>query len=107
MSALDVAEIETAGRLRSVVRSLAEALQPIGIAERHREARKGRGVSVRDLPDHMAELITIQPAVIAHGVFDRLTQMAREDQRASREEECGSDEDPRVPRRPHDGSATR
>jgi hypothetical protein len=97
MSALDVAEIETAGRLRSVVRSLAEALQPIGIAERHREARKGRGVSVRDLPDHMAELITIQPAVIAHGVFDRLTQMAREDQRASREEECGSDEDPRVP----------
>lgn len=97
MSALDVAEIETAGRLRSVVRSLAEALQPIGIAERHREARKGRGVSVRDLPDHMAELITIQPAVIAHGVFDRLTQMAREDQRASRAEECGSDEDPRVP----------
>ncbi len=96
MSALDVAEIETAGRLRSVVRSLAEETQPMSIAGRHREARKGRGVCVRDLPDHMAELITIQPAVIAHGVFDRLTQMAHEDHRVSREEERASDEDPRV-----------
>jgi len=83
LSALDVAEIETAGRLRSVVRSLADQVQPTSIAERHREARKARGVSVRDLPDHMAELITIQPAVIAHGIFDRLTQIAREDQRLS------------------------
>ena len=90
LSALDVAEIETAGRLRSVVRSLAEKAQPVTIAERHHQARKARGVAVRDLPDHMAELITIQPAVIAHGIFDRLTQMAHEDQRVSREEDLGS-----------------
>lgn len=82
--ALDVAEIETAGRLRAVVRSIAEEFHPIGVAERHREARKTRGVFVRDLPDHMAELITIQPAVIAHGVFDRLTQMGHEGRRASK-----------------------
>lgn len=86
LSALDVAEIETAGRLRSVVRSLADEAQPMSIAERHQEARKARGVCVRDLPDHMAELITIQPAVIAHGVFDRLTQMAREDEQVSRQQ---------------------
>ncbi len=90
MSALDVAEIETAGRLRSVVRSLAEEAQPTSIAERHREARKSRGVFVRDLADHMAELITIQPAVIAHGVLDRLSQMAHEDQRVAREENAAS-----------------
>ena len=83
MSALDVAEIETAGRLRSVVRSIAEQVQPVDIAGRHREARKARGVFVRDLPDHMAELITIQPGVIVHGILDRLTQMAREDQHSS------------------------
>jgi hypothetical protein len=90
VAALDVAEIETAGRLRSVVRSLADEVQPIGITERHRQARRARGVSVRDLPDHMAELITVQPAVIAHGVFDRLTWMAHEDQRSAREDDGGS-----------------
>lgn len=97
MNALDVAEIETAGRLRSVVRSLAEAAQPTGIAERHREARTSRGVFVRELPDHMAELITVQPAVIAHGVYDRLTQMAHEDQRAAREQDEEPTDEPDAP----------
>ena len=60
------------------------------IADRHREARKARGVFVRDLPDHMAELITVQPAVIVHGILDRLTQMAHEDQRASRPERAAT-----------------
>ena len=93
MSALDVAEVETAGRLRAVVRVLAEQAQPVGIAERHRGARKTREVFVRDLPDHMAELTTVQPAVIAHGIFDRLTQMAHEDKRASDSEGAGDEDD--------------
>lgn len=92
MAALDVAEIETVGRLRSVVRSIAEQVQPIDIASRHREARKSRGVYARDLPDHMAELITIQPAVIVHGILDRLTHIARDDQQTSESAACEGDE---------------
>lgn len=93
MSALDVAEVETAGRLRAVVRELAEEAHPVGIAARHREARKTRGVYVRDLPDHMAELTTVQPAVMAHGIFDRLTRMAHEDGRASDSDGTGDEDD--------------
>ena len=93
MSALDVAEIETVGRLRSVVRSIAEQVQPVDIAGRHREARKARGVFVRDLPDHMAELITIQPGVIVHGILDRLTQMAREDRHSSESADVSAEDE--------------
>jgi hypothetical protein len=92
LSALDVAEIETVGRLRSVVRTIAEEVQPVGLAERHREARKARGVFVRDLPDHMAELVTVQPGVLVHGIMDRLTQIAHEDKRASEGRDAGEDD---------------
>ena len=51
MSALDVAEIETAGRLRSVVRSLAEEVQPMNIAETAPRGPQGtRGVRPRPCP---------------------------------------------------------
>ena len=39
LAALDRAEIETVGRLRSIVRTIAEKAQPVSIAERHRLAR--------------------------------------------------------------------
>lgn len=93
-SALDVAQIETVGRLRSVVREIAEDARPVGIAERHREARKARGVFVRDLPDDMAELVTVQPAVIVHGIHDRLTRIAREAEQAAQNIARGSAADP-------------
>ncbi|MGZ8804799.1 MAG: DUF222 domain-containing protein [Microbacterium sp.] len=93
LSALDVAEIETAGRLRSVARTIAEQAQPVGIAERHRQARKARGVFARDLPDPMAELTTVQPAVIVHGILDRLTRMAHEDKRTTADADAVADAD--------------
>ncbi len=92
LSALDVAEIETAGRLRSVARTIAEEGRPVGIAERHRQARKARGVFIRDLPDHMAELTTVQPAVIVHGIIDRLTRMAHHDKRVTAADELDADD---------------
>lgn len=95
-SALDVAQIETVGRLRAVVQAIAEDARPVGIAERHREARKARGVFVRDLPDDMAELVTVQPAVIVHGIHDRLTRIAREDERVARETTRVSAADPEL-----------
>ena len=84
LAALDRAEIESAGRLRSIVRTIAENVQPVPLAERHRAARGQRGVFLRDLPDDMSEVVTVQPSVLAHGIFDRLTRMARADQDAAR-----------------------
>lgn len=76
-AALDVAEVESAGRLRSIVTSIAEQVHPMSLAERHREARKTRAVHLRDMRDGMGELLLVAPAVIVHGIHDRLTQMAR------------------------------
>lgn len=74
--ALDRANIETPGRLRSIIGAIAERAQPTSINDRHRAARSDRAVWVRDLPDGMAELLAVLPAVLAHGIHDRLTQMA-------------------------------
>ncbi len=77
VAALRRAESLTPGRLRPIVVALAEQMRPDGIVERHRHARRGRGVQVRDLDDGMAELLATLPAVLAHGIHDRLTQMAK------------------------------
>lgn len=86
LAALDRAEIETAGRLRSIVQSIAARVRPVSIAERHRAARERRGVFVRDIEDGMAELSAVLPAVLAHGIHDRLTQMAHHVRTAARAE---------------------
>jgi hypothetical protein len=45
--------------------------------QRHRRALEDRAVWVADLEDGVAELRAILPAVVAHGIHDRLSQMAR------------------------------
>lgn len=74
---LPVAERETVGRLRPVARRLADALHPTPIDERHRDARRQRRVWIHDGDDGMAELGLTGPAPLVHGVYDRLTQLAR------------------------------
>jgi hypothetical protein len=76
-AAVEVARRETPGRLRPAARLLAHRLHPVPLSERHRKATEGRGVVVRDADDGMAELIATLPAVIAHGILDRLTRLAR------------------------------
>ena len=71
------AEGTTPGRLGAALARLAESLQPRPLAERHREARASRGACVRDIGDGMAEFSTIQPAVLAHAMHDRITQQAQ------------------------------
>jgi len=90
LAALDRAEIESVGRLRSIVHTIAEKVQPVSIAERHRLARGHRGVFLRELPDDMSEVVTVQPAVLARGIFDRLTRMARADEDAARAAETAA-----------------
>ena len=76
-AAVDIARRETPGRLRAALRVLAQRLHPVPLAERHRAAASARDVMVRDGDDGMAELVATLPAVIAHGILDRLTQLAR------------------------------
>ncbi|MFF7293002.1 DUF222 domain-containing protein [Microbacterium sp. NPDC008134] len=74
---LEIAVAESPNRLRRAARRIAEQFQARTITERHRDARELRRVWVKDLDDGMAELGMLGPAVLVHGIHDRLTQMAR------------------------------
>lgn len=71
------AENEAPNRVAGMARRVAEGFQPRPLAERHEDARERRRVWVRDAPDGMAELGLLGPAALVHGVFDRLTAMAK------------------------------
>lgn len=93
-AAVPLAERETPGRLRPLLRSLAARLDSTAIEVRHREARKTRGVWVEDLDDGMAQMIATLPATIAHAVLDRLTRFAHSvvDAREPADESAGAGE---------------
>lgn len=74
--AVELAAGESPNRLRRLARRLAERFQERTLTERHLDAREKRRVWVRDLDDGMAELGIQAPAVLVHGMFDRLSQMA-------------------------------
>ena len=76
-AALEIAHVETPGRVRSLVKELAERLANRTLDERHQEARTCRMVRVVELGDGMADLTATLPAVYAYGIKDRLNQIAR------------------------------
>ncbi|MDQ0614835.1 hypothetical protein QF046_002476 [Microbacterium sp. W4I4] len=80
---LEFAEDESPNRLRPIAARIAEQYQPRSLEERHADARKARGVWVKDAPDAMAELGLLGPAALVHAAFDRLTGMAKADAGAS------------------------
>jgi len=71
------AEQTTPGRLGPVAAAISARLNPISIDERHERANERRGVSVRDLPDAMSDLVLRMPSVLAHAAVDRATQFAQ------------------------------
>ena len=74
---LPIAESETPARTRSIARVIASRIEP-DVAAKHQEAAAcTRTVHVVDLDDGLAALTAILPAVLAHGIHDRLTQAAR------------------------------
>ncbi len=75
-AAIALAQRETPGRLRPLLRTLAARLNPTTIDTRHETAMQQRGVWVTDLDDGMAQLVATLPATIAHGIRDRLTRFA-------------------------------
>ncbi|MFK4790609.1 DUF222 domain-containing protein [Microbacterium sp. ZW T5_56] len=90
--ALELARAESPNRLRRMLRRIAEEVRDISITERHREASRARTVWVTDDQDGMATLHALLPSVLAHGVKDRLDQMAhalRASNRAARSKGTG------------------
>lgn len=83
------AERTTPGRLRAIARRELALLLERPLEERHRAARERRGVSVTDLDDGMSILRATVPTLLAHGVVDRLTRIARS---ASAEDPRGIDQ---------------
>lgn len=75
--AVATAEGLSPGRLRTRLASLAERLQPTTISERHRAGRATRNVRVVPGENGMSDLIATLPAVLAQGIYDRLTQQSR------------------------------
>lgn len=74
-----VALVQTPGmspsRVGRAARRAAERRQPRSLDDRHRDARKGRRVWVKDHADGMAELGLFGPAALVHGASDRITAM--------------------------------
>ncbi|KQZ85723.1 hypothetical protein ASD56_05370 [Microbacterium sp. Root166] len=86
---------ETPGRLRPIARMLAERARSRCVDERHAEARSRRRVVVTDLDDGMAELFSVLPAALAHGIHDRLTSMALAIRQSTAESDAAAPADPR------------
>ncbi|MBP1327114.1 hypothetical protein JOF28_002346 [Leucobacter exalbidus] len=74
--ALQLAEAETVGRVRPLVKELAERCAEVTIDERHERACAGRNVMVIDREDGMADLIAHLPAALAHGIKDKVDQLS-------------------------------
>ncbi|WP_144873781.1 HNH endonuclease signature motif containing protein [Microbacterium sp. 1.5R] len=73
---IPLAEEQSPNRLRPLARRVAERFLVRSIDERHRDARASRRVWVTDGEDGMAGLHVHAPAVLVHGMFDRLSQAA-------------------------------
>jgi len=78
----------TVAQLRIVARRAAERAHPETIVERHRLAAEERTVWLRECSDGMAEIGAQIPAVLAYGVWDRLSRAAH----AARRELVAADE---------------
>lgn len=93
---LPLAETESPNRLRPLARRIAERFQQRTMDERHRNARTRRRVWATEGDDAMADLHLHAPAVLVHGMMDRLSQMAHTirdaNQRAAREARLAADD---------------
>ncbi|WP_176386866.1 DUF222 domain-containing protein [Gulosibacter sp. 10] len=68
----------TPGRLRVYAKRVAADLEPEETEQRLRQAQDDRRVWVQDEPDGMCQLSALLPAVVGAGIFDRLTQTAKQ-----------------------------
>ncbi|WP_120493106.1 HNH endonuclease signature motif containing protein [Microbacterium phyllosphaerae] len=71
------AQTESPNRVGRMARRVADRFQPRSIDARHADARKQRGVWVKNRADGMAELSIFGPAALVHGAFERVDAMAK------------------------------
>jgi len=83
---LEAAAFETPPRLRAIARVVAARIDPEMAAELQRRAVGARRIRLIDLEDGMARLLADLPAVLAHAIYDRLTQMAEVEHQTERAE---------------------
>lgn len=72
------AEAETAARTEAFAKSVAAAVSPETIVERHRRARGDRRITVTDLYDGMSLFTILIPTPLAHAAYDRVTAIGRQ-----------------------------
>jgi hypothetical protein len=77
-AALEVAEHDSPGRTRAMVRQIAASLAGETLVERHRRAQGERTVTVRSIDDGLALLQVVLPEHLAAAILDRLTRLARQ-----------------------------
>ena len=77
-AALEIAEHDSPGRTRAMVRQIAASLAGETLVERHRRARGERAVTMRSLDDGLALLQVVLPEHLAAAILDRLTRLARQ-----------------------------
>lgn len=77
-AALEVAEHESPGRTRAMVRQIAASLAGKTLVERHRRARSERAVTMRSVDDGLALLQVVLPEHLAAAILDRLTRLAQQ-----------------------------
>src|SRR5690606_32364420 len=75
--AVPVAENMTPGELSRIAKKRAAEMADLSPRERHRRARERRFVSITDLDDGMSTLRMNGPSLELHGVYDRLTKLAK------------------------------
>jgi hypothetical protein len=76
--ALDRSAGTTPGRLKPIVESLAARFRAAGREERLATAEGTRGIRLIDASDSMSDLVVTVASTLAHGIFDRLTEQARQ-----------------------------
>lgn len=77
-AALVVAERESPGRTRAMVRQIAASLAGETVNDRHHRARGERAVTMRSLDDGLAMLQIVLPEHLAAAILDRLTRLAKQ-----------------------------
>lgn len=92
---LRAAETETAARLRHIARAIAGRLQSDLVDERHGRAHERRRVRLYELEDGLSRLVADLPAALGHAIFDRVSELAREESTHDTDTNTDADADER------------
>lgn len=91
------AKAETPPRTEAFAKSVAAAVAPETVVERHRRARGDRRITVTDVDDGMSLFAILMPTPLAHAAYDRATAIAKQIKLTRAAEDCGAFHGPSAP----------